>query len=129
MVSAGGRVKVNGETCRQANRQVKAEQSVHLDGKSVTLPGDIYLMMYKPAGVLSATTDSSQPTALDLLPPRGLASRVHIAGRLDKDTTGLLLLTSDGQWSHAVTSPPGGNAAKAIGSGWLRLSRNRPAGT
>jgi len=103
-VVSAGRVKVNGETCRQANRRVEAEQSVHLDGTPVTLPGDIYLMMHKPAGVLSATTDSSQPTALDLL-PGNLASRVHMAGRLDKDTTGLLLLTSDGQWSHAVTSP------------------------
>jgi 16S rRNA pseudouridine516 synthase len=103
-VVSAGRVMVNEETCRQANRQVEAKQSVHLDGKPVTIPGDIYLMMHKPAGVLSATTDSRQPTALDLL-PRNLASRVHMAGRLDKDTTGLLLLTSDGQWSHAVTSP------------------------
>jgi len=103
-VVSAGRVKVNGETCRQANRRVEAEQSVHLDGTPVTLPSDIYLMMHKPSGVLSATTDSSQPTALDLL-PGNLASRVHMAGRLDKDTTGLLLLTSDGQWSHAVTSP------------------------
>ncbi|MCG8521156.1 MAG: pseudouridine synthase [Pseudomonadales bacterium] len=103
-VVSAGRVKVDGETCRQANRQVEAKQSVQFDGNPVNPPGDIYLMMHKPAGVLSATTDSSQPTALDLL-PRGLASQVHIAGRLDKDTTGLLLLTSDGQWSHAVTSP------------------------
>ncbi|MGC8120412.1 pseudouridine synthase [Marinobacter sp. VGCF2001] len=99
-----GRVTVEGDICRQANRQVEATQAIYLDGHAIALPGDVYLMMHKPAGVLSATRDSSQPTALDLLPGE-LAGQVHIAGRLDKDTTGLLLLTSDGQWSHTVTSP------------------------
>ncbi|MBN7770235.1 pseudouridine synthase [Marinobacter daepoensis] len=101
---SAGRVTVDGEICRQSNRHLEETPSVGLDGQPVLMPGELYLMMHKPAGVLSATTDSSQPTAIDLLPGH-LASRVHIAGRLDKDTTGLLLLTSDGQWSHRVTSP------------------------
>ena len=100
----GKRVQVNGQLCRSTSANIATGDTVLLDGEPVTLPGDLYLMMYKPAGVISATTDSSQPTALDLLPPE-LARHVHIAGRLDKDTTGLLLLTSDGQWSHRVTSP------------------------
>lgn len=100
----GKRVQVNGQLCRSTSANINTGDSVLLDGEPVTLPGELYLMLHKPAGVISATTDSSQPTALDLLPPE-LARQVHIAGRLDKDTTGLLLLTSDGQWSHRVTSP------------------------
>ncbi|MBR9871407.1 MAG: pseudouridine synthase [Gammaproteobacteria bacterium] len=99
-----GRVQVNGVTVRSANLQVDDDAVVALDGTKVHLPGHVYLMMNKPAGVISATTDSSQPTAIDLL-PSDFGSKVHIAGRLDKDTTGLLLLTSDGQWSHQITSP------------------------
>lgn len=100
----GKRIQVNGQLCRSTSANINTGDSVLLDGEPVTLPGELYLMLHKPAGVISATTDSSQPTALDLLPPE-LARQLHIAGRLDKDTTGLLLLTSDGQWSHRVTSP------------------------
>jgi len=100
----GKRVQVNGQLCRSTSANINTGDSVLLDGEPVTLPGELYLMLHKPAGVISATTDSNQPTALDLLPPE-LARQVHIAGRLDKDTTGLLLITSDGQWSHRVTSP------------------------
>ncbi|MBZ0335086.1 ribosomal small subunit pseudouridine synthase A [Marinobacter sp. JH2] len=99
-----GRVRVDGTVVQSANMQTSNEAVVELDGSELHLPGEIYLMMNKPDGVISATNDSSQPTAVDLLPSQ-LASKVHIAGRLDKDTTGLLLLTSDGQWSHQVTSP------------------------
>jgi 16S rRNA pseudouridine516 synthase len=60
-------------------------------------------MMNKPAGVLSATADRRQKTALDLLPP--WYSRGGIAGRLDKDAEGLLLITDDGALNHALTSP------------------------
>ena len=100
----GKRVQVNGQLCRSTSANINTGDSVLLDGEPVTLPGELYLMLHKPAGVISATTDSNQPTALDLLPPE-LARQLHIAGRLDKDTTGLLLITSDGQWSHRVTSP------------------------
>ncbi|MEP3563480.1 MAG: pseudouridine synthase [Marinobacter sp.] len=103
-VISQGRVNVDGVPARSANLQVAVGATIELDGSELHLPGDLYLMMNKPDGVISATTDNSQPTAVDLL-PSPLASQVHIAGRLDKDTTGLLLLTSDGQWSHQVTSP------------------------
>ncbi|MGF2734292.1 16S rRNA pseudouridine(516) synthase RsuA [Marinobacter sp. DUT-1] len=99
-----GAVTVNGAVCRTANRKIPEDARVTLDGEPLILPGERYLMMNKPAGVVSATTDSEHPTALDLLPP-GLSRDLHIAGRLDLDTTGLLLLTTDGQWSHRVTSP------------------------
>ena len=98
------RVSVEGEICKKAATQMSGREHVCLDDLPVTLPGERYLMLYKPEGVVSATTDNENPTALDLLPP-DWRRNLHIAGRLDKDTTGLLLLSTDGQWSHRVTSP------------------------
>ncbi|MFO8142812.1 MAG: pseudouridine synthase [Marinobacter sp.] len=100
----GGRVSVNGARCKSVSARVTEHDQVLLDNRLLAPPGDLYLMMNKPAGVISATSDSNQPTALDLLPAE-IARHVHIAGRLDKDATGLMLLTNDGQWSHQVTSP------------------------
>ncbi|TNE73424.1 MAG: 16S rRNA pseudouridine(516) synthase RsuA [Gammaproteobacteria bacterium] len=99
-----GRVQVDGQSCTSANLRVTEDSTVTLDGERCQLPGELYLMLNKPAGVISATRDSNHPTVLDLL-PADLAKDLHIAGRLDADTTGLVLLTSDGQWSHRVTSP------------------------
>ncbi|MCM0613527.1 16S rRNA pseudouridine(516) synthase RsuA [Marinobacter sediminum] len=101
---SGGRVHVDGEPCKSANTKIQAGNRVTLDGEVCTLPGERYLMMNKPMGVVSATRDSDHPTALDLLPP-AMARNLHFAGRLDADTTGLILLTTDGQWSHRITSP------------------------
>lgn len=98
------RVSVEGEICKKAATQMSGTEHVCLDDQQMTLPGERYLMLHKPEGVVSATTDNENPTALDLLPP-DWRRNLHIAGRLDKDTTGLLLLSTDGQWSHRVTSP------------------------
>mgnify|MGYP005841649273 CR=1 FL=1 len=102
-----GRVEHNGHPCRQAAVKVKTEDAIRLDGRALTLPEERYLMLFKPEGVISATTDSQQPTVIDLL-PANIRQGLHIAGRLDRDTTGLLLLTTDGHWSHRVTSPGSG---------------------
>jgi 16S rRNA pseudouridine516 synthase len=99
-----GQVEHNGKSCRQAASQVAKGDSIKLDGVSLGLPGERYLMLFKPGGVISATSDSQQPTVLDLF-PADMRQGLHIAGRLDRDTTGLLLLTTDGQWSHRITSP------------------------
>lgn len=99
-----GRVRVDQVPCRTASTKLSETSEVTLDGEPCTLPGEQYLMLNKPAGVVSATRDSEHPTALDLLPTE-LTRNLHIAGRLDVDTTGLLLLTTDGQWSHRITSP------------------------
>ncbi|WP_417548343.1 pseudouridine synthase [Marinobacter segnicrescens] len=101
---AAGRVSVAGQPAAKASEPVAENTAVTLDGEPLTIPGHIYLMLNKPANVLSATTDASQPVVTDLLPDE-LAAKVHPVGRLDRDTTGLLLLTSDGQWSHRITSP------------------------
>jgi 16S rRNA pseudouridine516 synthase len=82
---------------------------VSLDGEALLMAAPLYWMLHKPAGVVSATCDSEHPTALDLLPLQSLNPRqrgaLQIAGRLDLDTTGLLLITTDGAWNHRVTSP------------------------
>lgn len=64
-----------------------------------------YFMLDKPSGVLSATEDRRQKTVLDLLPPELRALELFPVGRLDKDTSGLLLLTNDGDFAHRVISP------------------------
>ncbi|PIE00880.1 MAG: 16S rRNA pseudouridine(516) synthase [Thiothrix nivea] len=95
---------VSGHVITKAATPINAADEVLLDFELITLPGPIYIMLNKPAGVVSATEDASQPTVMDLIdhPHR---HTLHMAGRLDKDTTGLLLLTNDGDWSHRITSP------------------------
>jgi 16S rRNA pseudouridine516 synthase len=99
-----GRVRVDGQACRKPASPLGTHTQVSLDGQPLSLPAERYLMLHKPGGVISATSDSQQPTVLDLL-PSAISHGLHIAGRLDADTTGLLLLTTDGQWSHRITSP------------------------
>lgn len=98
-----GRILLAGEPAKNANERTQGRQ-VLLDNAPLTLPGHRYYMLNKPTGYVSATEDSDHPTALALL-PSALRAGLHIAGRLDKDTTGLLLLTTDGQWSRWVTAP------------------------
>ena len=98
------RATVDGETVRDAAFQVPAGAVVAIDGTVLDLPGPGYYMLNKPAGVVCATRDRNQRTVLDLLPPE-VAEGLTIAGRLDIDATGLVLLSADGQWVHRVTSP------------------------
>ena len=99
-----GRVSLNGNPVRDPGFAVAADVCVACDGSPLELPAGIYLMLHKPCGLVSATRDRAQPTVLSLLPAE-LASRVHLVGRLDKETSGLLLLTDDGDWSHRISSP------------------------
>lgn len=100
----GKRVQVNGVTTKIASQILQGDEQVTLDGGLLALPRARYLMLHKPADTLSATQDSSQPCVLDLLPAE-LSDGLQVVGRLDKDTTGLLLLTDDGDWNHRITSP------------------------
>ena len=101
-----GRVTVNGAPPPSAELKCDPEKDdIRLDGQHVNCARFRYLMLHKPAGVLSATRDDSQPTVLDLLPPRLRAPELFPVGRLDKDTTGLLLLTNDGDWAHRILAP------------------------
>ncbi|MGB1383466.1 MAG: 16S rRNA pseudouridine(516) synthase RsuA [Porticoccaceae bacterium] len=99
-----GNVSIDEKIATSGSQKVSSDQSVTIDGSPITLLVDRYFMMNKPAGVVSATKDHSNPTAIDLIYEHR-NDQLQIAGRLDIDTTGLLLITDDGQWNHIVTSP------------------------
>lgn len=101
---SSGRVRVNGILVNDACLDVRVFDSVQIDDEVIQagLPAR-YLMLHKPAGYVSATEHPQHPTVLDLIGEPG--SALHLAGRLDLNTTGLLLLTNDGQWSRRLTSP------------------------
>ncbi len=99
-----GRLLVNGKPARDSGMTLVASDEVALDGEVLVPRQPRYLMLHKPAGVVSATEDGSHRTVLVLL-PAALRTGLHIAGRLDIDSTGLVLLTDDGQWSHRAKAP------------------------
>lgn len=100
-----GRVKVNGEAVRSGAFDLPEGAEVTLDGRALDCRMERHLMMYKPAGVLTAKEDARQRTVMDLLPKVYTALGCMPVGRLDKDTTGLLLLTTDGELAHRLISP------------------------
>jgi len=101
-----GLVTVNGRVATDSGMQVDAEKdAITFDGARVHYREFIYLMMNKPAGVISATEDTREGTVLDLLEPEYASFDPFPVGRLDKDTEGLLLLTNDGQLAHRLLSP------------------------
>ena len=103
-----GRVSVDGTQVRDPSSKIGTAYVVRLDGVALDRPAPRYLMMNKPQGCICATSDPHQRTVLELLPPE-YGEGLTIAGRLDIDTTGLLLLSEDGQWIHRVTSPRHGH--------------------
>ena len=112
-VLAAGRVRVNGVPVRDRQQRIGPFDRVELDGQPLQSEAPRYLMVNKPAGVVSATSDDQHTTVMDLLPAsqrRGL----HLAGRLDFNSTGLVLLTNDGAWSRQLTRRMSGCAKAAI---------------
>lgn len=97
-------VQVNGTMVSNAAFQVEDTDSVTMEGETLHIPGPRYLMLHKPIGVVCATEDGDHPTVLDLIEDMDTEG-LSIGGRLDIDTTGLVLLSDDGQWLHRVTSP------------------------
>ncbi len=100
-----GRIQINGVPARRPEEKVGDEDRLAVDGQEVDCAPFIYVMMHKPAGILSATEDKRQRTVVDLLPPELRRRGLFPVGRLDKDTTGLLLLTDDGALAHELLSP------------------------
>ena len=101
-----GRVLVNGVPVREPERKLDPEQEqLSLDGELLSAPRPRYWMMDKPLGVVCATEDTWEKTVLDLLPPELRRLGLFPVGRLDKDTSGLLILTNDGDFAHRVISP------------------------
>ncbi|MEY8402650.1 pseudouridine synthase [Oscillospiraceae bacterium 44-34] len=101
-----GRVLANGVLMRKGEEKVDpASVILSVDGQRMDCAPYIYVMLHKPAGLLSATEDRRQATVLDLLPTELRRRGLFPVGRLDKDTTGLLLLTDDGDLTHRILSP------------------------
>ncbi|NJP36935.1 pseudouridine synthase [Alkalicoccus luteus] len=97
---------VDGEAVTNGKTHVYPDkQTLEVFGEEVTYKEYIYLMMNKPDGLLSATEDAVQETVVDILEPEDQLFEPFPIGRLDKDTTGLLLLTNDGKLAHRLTSP------------------------
>ena len=101
-----GLVRVDGRLAASAEDKLDpAVAVVTVAGETVALHLFTYVLLHKPAGVLTATEDRKQPTVLDLLPPELRRIGLAPVGRLDKDTEGLLLLTNDGELAHRLLSP------------------------
>ena len=98
-----GQVSIDNEQAQSGSLKITDDQEIAIEGSIIRLMTTRYFMMNKPAGVVSATKDHNNPTALDLIEHRN--EQLQLSGRLDIDTTGLLLITDDGQWNHIVTSP------------------------
>lgn len=102
---AAGVVQINGSTIKDSLREVSRFDQVTLNGITIQdKEASLYVMLHKPDGYVSATKDAEHPTVIDLidLPEK---ESLHIAGRLDRSTTGLVLLTNDGRWSKKLMDP------------------------
>ena len=100
------RVTVNGENAAKPELKVDpAMDRISVDGQEISVQKFVYLMLNKPKGYISATEDRSQQTVLDLVPEEYLHRNLFPAGRLDKDTTGLMLITDDGDFAHNILAP------------------------
>jgi 16S rRNA pseudouridine516 synthase len=99
-----GEVLVDGAVVDDPSTHVAATSHVSLSGQTLAAATTRYIMLNKPLGYVCATRDGMHRTVLDLLDVMNKEG-LHIAGRLDVDTTGLVLITDDGNWSHRVTSP------------------------
>lgn len=99
-----GRVSVNGAVTKNSGLNVEISQ-VYLDGKPIEGEAEVYLMINKPAGVITATEDKHLPTVVSLLPEHYQRRKIGPVGRLDRDVTGLVILTTDGQMAHRLISP------------------------
>ena len=99
------RITIDGEVVRDASFKLNPDHQVEFDGNPLNQQnGPRYFMLNKPQGYVCSTEDPDHPTVLYFLDVP-VAHKLHAAGRLDIDTTGLVLMTDDGQWSHRITSP------------------------
>lgn len=101
---AQGRVHINALPCRDASQRLTEQVLITLDGEALHISGHRYLMLHKPGGLVCSHSDKDGASVMSLLADNQ-RSDLRIVGRLDKDTSGLLLLTTDGNWLHRMTSP------------------------
>ena len=100
------RITVDGKIINTADTKIHENKCViAFDGKELAYSKHIYIMINKPEGLISATEDVREKTVMSLLPDSYMTKGLFPAGRLDKDTTGLLILTNDGNTAHRLLSP------------------------
>lgn len=99
-----GEILLNAVPCKQPSQQIKDSDAVMLNETPLQLTGPRYMLLHKPAGYVCSTDDPDHNTVFVLLDEPNM-DKLHTVGRLDLDTTGLLLITDDGQWSHKISSP------------------------
>ncbi|MBQ4572766.1 MAG: rRNA pseudouridine synthase [Clostridia bacterium] len=101
-----GRIQLNGTVIKDSSVKVdENKDSVTVDGTEITLKRHIYIMLNKPQGVVSASDSDKDETVVDLVPDELYRKGLFPAGRLDKDTTGFVLITDDGDFAHRILSP------------------------
>ncbi|UTW11659.1 pseudouridine synthase [Marinobacterium rhizophilum] len=111
LMLAQGRIQVDGVRATDIQQPVGEFSQVLLDGQVLQANTPRYLMLHKPVGVVSATRDDEHRTVIDLL-QADYRHSLHIAGRLDLNSSGLLLLTNDGRWSRGLSAPDSGVSKK-----------------
>ena len=121
LLLAQGRVKLDYQTARDIQQFVDQYTHVQFDGQVLQANIPSYVMLHKPPGVVSATKDARHATVVDLLPD-GYPGDLHIVGRLDYNSTGLVLLTNDGRWSRRLTQPESRVSKR------YRVSLDKPVG-
>ena len=100
------RVLVDGVAIRSSSEKVDPDTArIVVNGVELVFKRNVYLMLHKPQGYVSATEDKSQATVLELVPEEYRGRELFPAGRLDKDTTGLMVITDDGAMAHRILSP------------------------
>ena len=99
-----GAVCIDDQIASNSGQKITEGQDVTVEGSTISKATKRYFMLNKPAGIVSVTKDNHNPTAISLMYEHR-SEELQIAGRLDIDTTGLLLITDDGQWNHRLTSP------------------------
>ena len=100
------KLTVNGEIVRRSDIKVDPEKDeIAIYGKPMLVKKYVYLILNKPEGYISATEDKSQATVLELIPEEFKCREVFPVGRLDKDTTGLMILSDDGEFAHNILAP------------------------
>lgn len=100
-----GKVKVNGQVVKELGTKVSNSDTVEVEGVKLEKEDKVYFLLYKPRGYISAVTDDKgRKTVTDIFKKR-VHQRIFPVGRLDYDTTGLLLLTNDGEFSYQLTHP------------------------
>ena len=102
---SSGKVSVNGKIVRTSDLKIGENDEIIFGSNKISEKAHLYIVLNKPKGYISATEDPEQKTVLELVPPELFRNGMFPAGRLDKNTTGLMIITDDGDFAHRILSP------------------------